>query len=384
MENKRSSLQFLDGIRGLAALYVMIGHARWLLWEGFTQGYILHPQQYSLLNKSLMYFFSAFRFGHEAVLLFFVLSGFVIHLRYSRNIAQLGPDAKFDLFPYLKRRSRRIIPPLLFALLLTFILDNIGAYYNFSIYHANTFSDNINQNITNDHSVLTLAGNLLFVMKFYVPVFGTNGPLWSLAYEWWFYLLYPIFFLITRRSLVLATGILILFFVLAQFHIFPVLLLNKVFGLMLCWWLGALLADIYNGRIKISFVYLTPLSLLLLPLILGYFNSLSYEISSLLWSLAFIGTFSICFYVQESGYKLRILNSLKWLGDMSYTLYVIHMPIIVILSGWLMYKNNGVLPSHFAYVFMGIIFVLILSYFISLLIEKPFLHKKLSPANGNQ
>src|SRR5665647_3307561 len=30
------SLLFLDGLRGLAAFYVMVGHARWLLWEGYS------------------------------------------------------------------------------------------------------------------------------------------------------------------------------------------------------------------------------------------------------------------------------------------------------------------------------------------------------------
>src|SRR5665213_1414486 len=34
-------LQFLDGLRGLAALYVMVGHARWLLWEGYREGFRL-------------------------------------------------------------------------------------------------------------------------------------------------------------------------------------------------------------------------------------------------------------------------------------------------------------------------------------------------------
>ena len=87
---------FLDGFRGLAAFYVMVGHARWLLWEGYSQGFQKHPESYTAINKALMYFFSLFKYGHEAVLFFFVLSGFVIHLRYAKRIAEQGASAKFD------------------------------------------------------------------------------------------------------------------------------------------------------------------------------------------------------------------------------------------------------------------------------------------------
>ena len=89
-------LLFLDGLRGLAAFYVVVGHARWLLWEGYSEGFQKHPASYSAINKALAYFLSLFKYGNEAVLFFFVLSGFVIHLRYARRMAEQGAAAKFD------------------------------------------------------------------------------------------------------------------------------------------------------------------------------------------------------------------------------------------------------------------------------------------------
>ena len=58
-----------------------------------------------------MYCFSLFRYGHEAVLFFFVLSGFVIHLRYARRMAEQG--VRFiELIdrhvPYLARKAEII------------------------------------------------------------------------------------------------------------------------------------------------------------------------------------------------------------------------------------------------------------------------------------
>jgi peptidoglycan/LPS O-acetylase OafA/YrhL len=119
-------LLFLDGLRGLAAFYVMVGHARWLLWEGYSGGFQKHPASYSALEKAMMYFFSLFKYGHEAVLFFFVLSGFVIHLRYARRITEQGIAAKFDWAAFVWRRARRLYPPLLAAIGLVLLLDSIG------------------------------------------------------------------------------------------------------------------------------------------------------------------------------------------------------------------------------------------------------------------
>ncbi|MBO9660262.1 MAG: acyltransferase family protein, partial [Chitinophagaceae bacterium] len=83
------SLAFLDGLRGIAALYVMIGHARWLLWEGGA-AFQSHMQDYSVWGKMQVYFFGLFKYGHQMVLFFFVLSGFVIHLKQSKAIANGG------------------------------------------------------------------------------------------------------------------------------------------------------------------------------------------------------------------------------------------------------------------------------------------------------
>ena len=71
----KDNLKILDSLRGFAAIYVVIHHSRSLLWEGYQYGYALHPANYSFFNKLLMYFFAAFKFGNEAVLFFFVLSG---------------------------------------------------------------------------------------------------------------------------------------------------------------------------------------------------------------------------------------------------------------------------------------------------------------------
>ncbi len=65
LNTKEHSLVFLDAMRGLAAVYVMIGHARWLLWEGYQRGLAKDPDKtfhpdISFLIMGGDYFLSAF------------------------------------------------------------------------------------------------------------------------------------------------------------------------------------------------------------------------------------------------------------------------------------------------------------------------------------
>jgi peptidoglycan/LPS O-acetylase OafA/YrhL len=367
------SLLFLDGLRGLAAFYVMVGHARWLLWEGYSEGFQKHPANYSALNKALMYFLSLFKCGHEAVLFFFVLSGFVIHLRYARRMAEQGVAAKFDWAPFVWRRARRLYPPLLAAIGLTLLLDGIGRSNGFSIYQQATPYPVINQNVIPDTGGITLLGNLAFLMNTYVPSYGGNGPLWSLKFEWWFYMIYPLFWLLSRRSIALATALMAGLFAGSFFpSIWPLRLLHDVFTAMLAWWLGALLADVFAGRIRWRWRWVAVGAGLIGGLALICAGPLRVVGVGLLFSAVLAGGFLL----QERHIRLIWLEKLKPLGDMSYTLYVTHFPILVLAGGWLMSRSaQGTLPMHFGWVLCGMATALLVAYGLHFIVERPFLSR---------
>src|SRR2546430_5302423 len=127
-ETDRVSLAVLDTLRGLAALYVMLGHARWLLWAGYHE-YVASDGW--VLGRILAVSSGVFRFGHQAVLLFFLISGFCIHYRQARIIPaardsrESPPPALLNIQSYAWRRFRRLYPPLLVALALTALFDYI-------------------------------------------------------------------------------------------------------------------------------------------------------------------------------------------------------------------------------------------------------------------
>lgn len=402
-------LDFLDGLRGLAALWVLLHHARWLLWEGHD-AYLQHPANYSAGGKVLVYLLAPLRYGHEAVVFFFVLSGFVIHYGYARKLAayhawknrpntpeciewsshQLpAGEVHFGWWNYFKRRARRLYPPLLFALVLTFALDRFGTMLGWAIYRHQTPYPLINAEIQSNLGLGTAMGNLAFLMHGWVDCFGSNGPLWSLHFEWWFYMIYPLLWLFVRRSLGVATAVVVLAFALSllvppgPFHA-----VAQIFSALLTWWFGALLAEIFVGRIRVRWSWLAPLALLLpvlpilLPRVKNFWPALAGGWGAdTLYGLGFVGLLALCFLVRERGWHLHLLERLQPLGEMSYTLYIIHLPLLVFMSGWLLarapdWRTGGTLPDHFVWFFSGSVVCVFIAWCAHFFVERPFIRKK--------
>jgi len=369
-KNQSQPLIFLDGLRGFAALYVMIGHARWFLWEG-ADAFQNNQHAYSLLNQSQVYFFSLFKYGHQMVLFFFVLSGFVIHLKQAKKLNDTGT---FSLDGYFWRRAKRIVPPVLFALTLTFFCDKITEQISATIYTRTTPIDLINRNISFDHDLTTLAGNLLFVQETYVPVFGSNGPLWSLKYEWWFYMLYPLFLLINRKNVVYS---LLVIAVLSALSLagwsWGIKLLDEVLAYLICWWLGCFCADIYVGRIKMPLwvFFLAGCCLFAIPLNARLFLN-NNILKDIIISIGFWGLLGVLLEYSKRGIRFGLLTRMKVLGDFSYSLYVIHVPLLVLANGVLLNYTGNRMPQTMLFVWLSIPFILIIAYFVHLGVEKPF------------
>jgi len=149
----------LDGLRGLAALMVFYCHC------------VLGAPGAIDPKWSPPVFFGRLEAGQGAVLLFFVLSGYVIGLT---NARPFGRPAALD---YLRRRSLRIIPINLIAVLL-----------------AGLALENLNLRMLCGH-VFFLQNNLL-PGNFRIPVVATNPNLWSLHYEVVYYLLFLVIWFI--------------------------------------------------------------------------------------------------------------------------------------------------------------------------------------------
>jgi peptidoglycan/LPS O-acetylase OafA/YrhL len=373
---KPPDIRFLDGLRGLAAVFVLIHHASFLLIRGSlvqlqSFGHVtparLHPTFYRWLNLTL----DPFRYGHVAVVFFFVLSGFVIHLRYAREMRNNPLGARFGWPGFVWRRVRRLYPPLLLAIGLTSLLYAIGSHLSPTLYRGMSLYSWDNGAAVADTRWTTLLANLTFLMPFYAPWWSGNSPLWSLGYEWWFYMLYPAFWWITKQSLWASTGLMAGLFVLSLFpSAWPSSLACKVLGLMPTWWLGVLLAEVYIGRIRLSFAWLSPLMLLMAAF---QIRSLPDQVKTLVLGLGFAGVLAFCFTLRGRGYRLRLLSQLKPLGDMSYTLYVTHIPILILLSSLLIFRSpRSTLPDAPWVLLTGVATAISFAWLAHWVVEAPF------------
>ena len=132
MHSDSPNLRSLDALRGILATYVVLHHARWLLWVGHsTWIQSPHPMWANCIANAS----AVFRYGHEAVMVFFALSGFFIHLRTAQRLAT-GSDVRVNAVRFFRRRAHRLLAPYLFALLLTCAFDLVGRHFFPVLYSA--------------------------------------------------------------------------------------------------------------------------------------------------------------------------------------------------------------------------------------------------------
>lgn len=184
----RIHIGFIDALRALAALYVAFGHA-------YAQ---LGPYEQALMDlnpkyEKLFSFIGAvlFRHGHLAVAVFIVISGYCLMLPLARH-DKLELDG---IGSFIKRRARRILPPyfaaLGIALLLFVLVPGMAAVTKGEAFSAlPPFGAG---NIIS-HALLFHHWSDAWIIKI-VP------PFWSIGVEWQIYFLMPLLFLPLLRRL---------------------------------------------------------------------------------------------------------------------------------------------------------------------------------------
>ncbi|MDR3633749.1 MAG: acyltransferase [Isosphaeraceae bacterium] len=176
-ESGVARLPFLDGLRGLAALYVLLHHA----------ALAVSPAGLSGVGLAIRF---GLRHGHFAVAVFIVLSGFCLM---RPVVHEPAGRLRGGLWPYLGRRARRIVPPyyaaLGFSWLLIVLVPALG-------HPPRTWWDRALPVFGGWNAV----SHLLLVHNLSVHwFFKIDPPSWSVATEWQIYLLFPALLVVWRR-----------------------------------------------------------------------------------------------------------------------------------------------------------------------------------------
>lgn len=314
--NKR--LPNLDLLRGLAALLVCAGHLRSFLLVDF--GALKSPG----LFDRLFYFSTGL--GHQAVVIFFVLSGYLV----GGSVLTAYDSGRWSWFGYASRRLSRLWVVLLPALLLTFILDSLGRHWSRpgydgilrAIYHSGPTAT-----APADLRLATFLGNAFFLQTIRVNCFGTNGPLWSLANEFWYYTLFPLAFgaIVGRNQwnrIACATLAALLIWWLP----------GGLLGAGLIWLMGVA-AFWFCRLLSVQRVCRAPW-LLITGVLLSLGTLLASKTDSILGSDWSIGAAFALLVVGLSiaGNPVPSLRrAFTGLSEISYTLYLVHFPVLALL-----------------------------------------------------
>lgn len=308
----------IDAFRGIAALTVAAYHTREITWVGVRDLWHTHGLTGSP-GEILGYLTFPLVWGGIGVPVFFVLSGYCIHRSQAFARALTG-SYNLSTVNFLARRFFRIYPVLFGALLVTCTCDYAGRYYAPNAYHDA------------DNSALAFLINLASLQGVAGPTYGTNGALWTLSLEVQFYLLYPLLLVVMSRfgraaalQFLIGLGV-VSYFVLER----PGYTLFSSY--YVSWYLGVMVADNEAAgsdasRLHVGF-YLSSSLLLTAGCVLYFSNPYG---ASQVWAVAF-ALFLYEFLRSKAEINGRFASVLCWLGGFSFSLYIIHVPVVVLID----------------------------------------------------
>ncbi len=311
-------LESIDALRGIAALGVVACHA--ISYNHYKQ---IQSWWFEPLSRILF-------MGELGVVLFFVVSGYCIHLKWTQ-----GGEVRF--LPFWKRRMFRLYPPYFVALVLSMSLMAVALLKGVTTPLVSTYSG--------DHPWRIFWADFfshVFILHGFIPSFdlaGGNAVYWSLAREEHLYLLYFLV-LFFRKKNSMATIVRNIFVFNLVFGIAGYLLLggskwwsilnSSVLALWSLWLFGAYSAE---GAFRKDFpIELKSFSGFLISLafaVATYWVHFLRPIHLLAWGWAFFLLINIVVDLEQRGLwpKAKWVQILSWTGTFSYSIYLVHCPI---------------------------------------------------------
>ena len=241
-------------------------------------------------------------------------------------------DSGFNLTDYFVHRFSRIYTALVPALIAGFVLDRLGIsffdqsgiYQHPDFFYSNEFGNNLSKHLT----LLTFIGNLLSLQTITVSTFGSNGPLWSLANEWWYYVVFG-FAMVAFRPGPMLTRVSAGGASLAVMLALP----SEISLWFIVWGIGAgaaVLDRYWAGR---SFYVGSMIALTCLIAVRFAYREIHTELVEFMLDLTVALEYSaalLCAKNRTGQRKLWTVN--RRLASFSYSVYLVHFPTMVLAA----------------------------------------------------
>lgn len=361
-EAGRLRLEYLDGLRAIAAIFVVMHHNLYEIWP--------------LADTTAPYWTRVLTYGHISVDIFIALSGFCLMLPVAGGTGDLRGGALL----FFKKRARRILPPYYAAvavsllLVFTVIGKVTGTHWDHSL-------------PVTKHSILIHA---LLLQNFSTrDIFTIDYPLWSVSLEWWIYFLFPPLVWAWKRLGVIPTTLMACIASYALCHI-CVHRFGQPFSLqyIALFVAGMLACEIVHGHSSflsrlqgripwgIITLIMTAIAVLAITKHIPHFTK-EYK------SDAIVGVWALCL-LTYLGIRLdnplrRILSykTTVFFGSFGYSIYLIHAPLIHIVNLYFVRPLHiSSTASLLVLEFVGLPLAVGVAYLFHLAFERPFMNTK--------
>lgn len=310
--------KLFDVLRALSAILVLVGH----LFQIMVQPLFDHP----LVTRGF------YVMAGYSVMIFFVISGYMIGLSIYRNLSRHAFQ-RFDALAFARNRLLRLYPPLLLSVAICLAV----------LAFAKLRWSNDMELAWMAQAEPSLFASLLFVQNMFRGLFPTpaiNAPLWSLSFEGWFYVIAALATsaVINRQpvSMVLLATVT---FVFLMFGV------QEAFLLGLAVWLGgfasAFLLQNFDLRSRAAQVSLVALTALVGALWFGAVLRLLPWAFEAKYAFGLLFTLAMLFALTQTGAmpkrfaSTKVVQVISIAAPFSYTLYLIHYPLTHFLNGLL-------------------------------------------------
>lgn len=363
----RTRLDYVDGLRALTALYVLIHHEWREIW----------PYEYHRYPPGMLLYLTGWlNYGHLGVSAFIVISGFCLMLPVLRNQGMLPGTVR----QWLYRRGWRILPPYYAALGLSLLLGvSLISQPTGTIWDGCLHLDRAN-----------IISHLLLVHDIYGPT-RINYVLWSIATEWHIYFLFPLLLLLwaaagPRNATVIVTVLSFAVYLAlhsigiepAWFAVVPQYVALFTFGMLAAAIVTSQEHRLAHVRETVRWEIIAAAMLVVVCVYLALFGDHEYVYADYPMGLCVAALLIACGRGAKS--PLRTLLSFKPLcriGAFSYSLYLIHAPLIQLIWQYLIHPLHA--PDTITFtmlVTIGTPLIVGAAYGFYHLFERPFLHSR--------
>lgn len=381
MRKSAPRLEYIDTLRGIACLWVVMCHVN----STWAVGNLKEPAWSGAMFASLLA-----KAGWMGVFLFLVLSGFCLYYPLVRK-----DNYKVDLREFAYRRCRRILPPYYAAMLFCVVISVLTHH---GIPKANH-----------------LVSHALMIHNLHpATVNSINSDFWSLGLEFHLYIVFPLIVLAmtkwgTKRVLIGAVLISAIYQLLvwkfllaaAMPHFAESLqpavgrvLYRSVIGGLSCFVAGMAAARLVIHPLPNQGKWAALVCVLMTPYcVWGYLIQGDQEGGAVPVHHVALGLFFAAMIVIIAGHEARkaaseapvpllrrvttpIWTFITWVGGFSYSLYLIHHPILKLMKPYALAHNFTRVEALLVFLVTGLPIIVAISYAFFLVAEKPFIGAK--------